>query len=80
MVDSNDRDRAGEAHDELQRMLGEDELRDAVLLVFANKQDLPNAMSVAEVSAVSAQLQRADSHYPAGSRDDGRFCLCFVGH
>ena len=28
----------------------EDELRDAVLLVFANKQDLPNAMSCAELS------------------------------
>lgn len=24
------------------RMLGEDELRDAILLIFANKQDLPN--------------------------------------
>ena len=31
-------------------MLSEDELRDAALLVFANKQDLPNAMSVAEVT------------------------------
>ena len=31
-------------------MLQEDELRDAVLLVFANKQDLPNAMSVKEVT------------------------------
>ena len=28
----------GEARDELQRMLAEDELRDAVLLIFANKQ------------------------------------------
>ena len=28
----------------------EDELRDAVLLVFANKQDLPNAMSCADLS------------------------------
>ena len=28
----------------------EDELRDAVLLVFANKQDLPNAMSAAEMT------------------------------
>lgn len=36
--------RAAEAKDELHRMLNEDELRDAVLLVFANKQDLPNAM------------------------------------
>merc|ERR1719262_160424 len=41
VVDSNDRDRAGQA---------EDELRDACLLVFANKQDLPNAMSTAEVT------------------------------
>ena len=50
VVDSNDRERVGEAHDELSKMLNEDELRDAVLLVFANKQDLPNAMSVAEVT------------------------------
>lgn len=32
-------------------MLVEDELRGAVLLVLANKQDLPGAMSVAEVCA-----------------------------
>lgn len=38
MVDSNDRERIGEAREELMRMLGEDELRDAVLLIFANKQ------------------------------------------
>jgi ADP-ribosylation factor protein 1 len=81
VVDSNDRDRIGEARDELQRMLNEassgtlgssplkaptclerapgltvccfllqDELRDAVLLVFANKQDLPNAMNAAEIT------------------------------
>ncbi|KAG6735625.1 hypothetical protein POTOM_061732 [Populus tomentosa] len=43
-----DRDRVVEARDELHRMLNEDELRDAVLLVFANKQDLPNAMNAAE--------------------------------
>ena len=41
VVDSNDRDRIVEAREELQRMLNEDELRDANLLVFANKQDLP---------------------------------------
>lgn len=38
VVDSNDRERIGEAKEELMRMLAEDELRDAVLLVFANKQ------------------------------------------
>lgn len=38
VVDSNDRERIGEAREELNRMLNEDELRDAALLVFANKQ------------------------------------------
>ena len=38
VVDSNDRERVGEAREELNRMLNEDELRDATLLVFANKQ------------------------------------------
>ena len=50
MVDSNDRERVSEAREELQRMLNEDELRDALLLVFANKQDLPNAMNAAEIT------------------------------
>ena len=31
-------------------MLAEDELRDAILLVFANKQDLPKAMPCPEIS------------------------------
>ena len=57
MVDSNDKERIDDsqgadnsAKEELHRMLAEDELRDAILLVFANKQDLPNAMSVNEVT------------------------------
>eukprot|EP00918_Siedleckia_nematoides_P026837 GHVU01057872.1.p1 GENE.GHVU01057872.1~~GHVU01057872.1.p1 ORF type:complete len:198 (+),score=20.12 GHVU01057872.1:543-1136(+) len=50
VVDSNDRDRVEDAREELHRMLAEEELRDAVLLIFANKQDMPNAMTVAEVT------------------------------
>ncbi|SCV73663.1 BQ2448_6093 [Microbotryum intermedium] len=50
VVDSNDRERVAEAREELQRMLNEDELRDALLLVFANKQDLPNAMNASEIT------------------------------
>jgi ADP-ribosylation factor protein 1 len=50
VVDSNDRDRINEARDELHRMLNEDELRDAALLIFANKQDLPNAMGAADIT------------------------------
>merc|ERR1712157_151461 len=50
VVDSNDRDRIEDAREELMKMLNEDEMRDAVLLAFANKQDLPNAMTAAEVT------------------------------
>jgi len=50
VLDSNDRDRVEQAKEELTRMLAEDELREAVLLVFANKQDLPNAMKVQEAT------------------------------
>merc|ERR1712138_68880 len=50
VIDSNDRDRIEGAREELAQMLGEDEMRDAVVLVFANKQDLPNSMPAAEVT------------------------------
>lgn len=38
VVDSNDRERIGEAREELTKILADDELRQAVLLIFANKQ------------------------------------------
>ena len=50
VVDSNDTDRLEAARDELHKMLNEDELRNAVVLVFANKQDLPNALSTSEMT------------------------------
>merc|ERR1712070_1124361 len=50
VVDSNDRESIEDARDELAKMLSEDEMRDAVLLVIANKQDLPNSMPAAEIS------------------------------
>ncbi|CAJ1056882.1 ADP-ribosylation factor 4-like [Xyrichtys novacula] len=50
VVDSNDRERVREAADELSKMLSEDELRDAALLVFANKQDLPNALTMNDIT------------------------------
>merc|ERR1712046_296609 len=38
VIDSNDRDRIEDAREELAHMLGEEEMRNAALLVFANKQ------------------------------------------
>merc|ERR1712225_106548 len=50
VIDSNDRDRIEDAREELAHILAEDEMRDAAVLVFANKQDLPNSMPAAEVT------------------------------
>ena len=50
VVDSNDRERIEAAHEELEKILAENELRDAAILVLANKQDLPDAMSIDEVT------------------------------
>jgi len=50
VVDSNDRDRIDLAREELHKAIFDDELRSAAILVFANKQDLPGAMSAAEVT------------------------------
>mgnify|MGYP000604319942 FL=1 len=50
VVDSNDRERIEENREELHKMLAEEELREAVLLVFANKQDLPGALTCPEIT------------------------------
>jgi ADP-ribosylation factor protein 1 len=50
VVDSSDRHRLQEAAEELHRLIKEDELQDALLLVFANKQDLPNACNAGELA------------------------------
>lgn len=50
VVDSTDRGRLQEAAEELHRLLREEALHDALLLVFANKQDLAGACNAAEIS------------------------------
>ncbi len=57
VVDSNDAQRLSEARNELQLMLKDDALRNAIVLVYANKQDQPGAQSVAEV-ARALELQQ----------------------
>jgi len=42
--------RFDDAKQELTKMLNEDELRDAIVLVFANKQDLPKAKTAGEIT------------------------------
>merc|ERR1712113_318699 len=50
VVDSNDCDRIEDAHDELFRIVDDESFpRDAAVLVFANKQDLPGALTASEI-------------------------------
>lgn len=50
VVDSNDRDRIDQAKDELWRIISDSQLKDCPVLIMANKQDLPNALSVTELT------------------------------
>lgn len=65
VVDSNDRERVNEAREELARMLAEDELRDAVLLVFANKQVRYEESDFAPIRTIA-------------DRNDGLFFIYFL--
>jgi small GTP-binding protein len=49
VVDSTDVARFDEARDELDVLLESDELRDVVILIYANKQDLPQAINPTEI-------------------------------
>ncbi|XP_044273927.1 ADP-ribosylation factor-like protein 5A isoform X3 [Varanus komodoensis] len=50
VVDSTDRERISVTKEELYKMLAHEDLRKAGLLIFANKQDVKDCMTVAEIS------------------------------
>jgi len=74
VVDSNDRDRIDDlkeyersAKEELHRTLEEDSMKNVPVLIFANKQDLPAAMSVKEVTERLGLSKRSQKWYVQGS-------------
>ncbi|KAK7722939.1 Arf GTPase arl1 [Botryosphaeria dothidea] len=74
VIDSTDIDRLGTAAEELSAMLSEEELRDAALLVFANKQDQPGAKGAGEISEALKLGELRDRNWSivACSAIDGR--------
>ncbi|XP_059526820.1 putative ADP-ribosylation factor-like protein 5C isoform X1 [Myotis daubentonii] len=50
VIDSTDRDRLLTTREELYKMLAHEALRDASVLIFANKQDLKDSMTTVEIS------------------------------
>ena len=49
VVDSADRGRLEEAAEEMHKILADDSMKDVAILVYANKMDLPGAMSLEEI-------------------------------
>jgi len=67
VIDSNDKERLDMAKEELDKMLQEDELRDAVVLVFANKQDLPQALKVNQITEALGLKKLSRNWYVQGT-------------
>jgi len=61
VVDSSDRARIENARTELHCLVQDDDLKKAAVLVLANKQDLPNAMTAAELTT-KLELHNLPSH------------------
>ena len=64
MVDCADRDRIDEARQELHKIINDREMRDAIILIFANKQDLPggkiNSISRRKIYTYPGMTQNMD--------------------
>ncbi|GAA5869973.1 hypothetical protein JCM1840_007688, partial [Sporobolomyces johnsonii] len=63
VVDSSDRGRMADCRRELHELLKEERLVGASLLVFANKQDITNSMTVDEISAALDLPLISSSHH-----------------
>ena len=73
VVDSTDRARIGQVKDELWRVVGSEDLKGAFVLVFANKQDLEDCMSPADISSSLKlhDIKDHDWHIQACSAKEG---------
>ncbi len=74
VVDSQDRERIDEAKQELHRILSDREMKECLLLVFANKQDLPGgALQCLFYRMFTISLRPRYSHVSSGSYREARF-------
>ena len=63
VVDSQDMGRLAEAKEELDGVLNDDRLRNATLLVFSNKQDMPGAATTAEETEKLGLMKRREREW-----------------
>lgn len=74
VVDSNDRDRMNEAKTELARIIQDREMKDALLLVFANKQDIPGGGSLPYPPYLASSSLHMLKHLRSVSDASSRSC------
>ena len=60
VVDSSDRERLAEAHSNLTSLISDEVWKDLPLLLLANKQDLPNSLSLSDVTQQMAMQSIKD--------------------
>ena len=77
VVDSNDADRVAESAEALSMVLSDEQMRGVPILVYANKMDLPNAMTVPEISERLGLINLRDRKWQVqasnAARGDGLF-------
>ena len=61
MVDSSNQERIEEAHDELAKLIAEKRLKDALILVFANKQVRPMLCNRKEIEKAICKMDQKRS-------------------
>ena len=63
MIDSADVGRLDVVKREIEMLLGEEELKGAAILVFANKQDMPGAIGEAEIAEKLELAKKCKERY-----------------
>lgn len=60
VIDCSDRKRLMESGNEFMELLADEKLKDVPILIFANKQDLSNAMKVSEIAETIGLVKLTD--------------------
>lgn len=63
VVDTNDKERLDEVRQELYRIIHDREMKDAIIMIFANKQDLQNALTPMEITEKLQLIKLKDRNW-----------------
>ena len=80
VVDCADRDRIDEARQELHRIINDREMRDAIILIFANKQDLPEGKSPVRFMFGMQSLELKSLSCPGGGDSCPHSCVMSLSY